>query len=741
MDAWLRRRLAWAALVVAAVGAALLVLPPASLARVVVDDVSTTTAAGFAAFLAFRRSRTSRDAQAWLFLGLGLALVAAGEAFWLLSDLVLQQRVASLSLADSLYYGGYAALLVAVACWFPRLGGPSAWLRRLLDFAIVVTSLSMMAWVTVGAGLVERYPGETFGAVVAISYPLLDLALAATFIILALEVPSGTRGPMMVVGLGIGIWAAADLSYAFLAAEGAYASGLPLATAWVAGYLLVAAGAAWHPSPPPSQPAGARDRTAMAWLPYAFAAPALAVAITRYATFADLGAVEEMLLLLLVFAILLRQFLFIEDQTAVGRELRASEAGLADAQAISHVGSWEWDTVRNLATMSAEGLRVWGLPPDSGALPLQRFIDLVHPEDRAILEGATNEAVASGTGYDVTVRAQSPVGMRNTRHRGQVSRRDASGRPTILRGTIEDITDRVVAERALRRSEERFRMAARATQDVLWEWDAATNTSYHSEQIASYGLDPAAVATMEGFSALIHPDDLKGFGRAIDDLLTGSEDHLSAEYRFRRADGTYADILDKALILRDEAGHPVRLVGAMQDISERKRADRELMARQALLAETQAVGHVGSWEIDLLTGKQRSSDENQRLYGLGLDEEVTPESVGRNIYPEDAPRILELLGRIPRTGSEEIECRVVRPDGSLRWLYTKGVARYDDAGRPVRITGFTQDITERKRAEQELQARDSRFEEVQAIARVGSWEWVAATDRVTLTEQASRNWG
>jgi len=152
-----------------------------------------------------------------------------------------------------------------------------------------------------------------------------------------------------------------------------------------------------------------------------------------------------------------------------------------------------------------------------------------------------------------------------------------------------DITERKLAEAALLKSEERFQLATRATNDVMWDWDVATNGIWWNEGIhAVFGYTADKVGTdLAWWLKNIHPDDEEPVGASIHHFLDSAELVWTGEYRYARADGSYATVIDRGIVVRDEHGKPLRMIGSMLDITERKRAEVELaQARDAALEST-----------------------------------------------------------------------------------------------------------------------------------------------------------
>jgi PAS domain S-box-containing protein len=163
---------------------------------------------------------------------------------------------------------------------------------------------------------------------------------------------------------------------------------------------------------------------------------------------------------------------------------------------------------------------------------------------------------------------------------------------------LHDVTERRRSEDALRESEERFRLVARAAHDAVRDWDVRDNTIWWSDALATlFGYAASDVEpTFDWWIARIHENDQPEVLQSASGVSTGTSDHWTSEYRFRRADGSYAVVQDRGFVLRDEAGRPLRVIGAMSDVTaERNRAAerRALLERErAARAEAERVSHI-----------------------------------------------------------------------------------------------------------------------------------------------------
>ncbi len=146
--------------------------------------------------------------------------------------------------------------------------------------------------------------------------------------------------------------------------------------------------------------------------------------------------------------------------------------------------------------------------------------------------------------------------------------------------------ERRLTEERLRESEERFQIVARATNDAIWDWDLQTNHRWWNESIHTlFGYPPQEVDPyITWWRDRIHPNDKHRILLDIQNIIDKGQQSWSTEYRFRRADDSYAYILDRAYVVRNSTGKAVRVIGAMMDISERKRVQEQLQ-RQNLRSQ------------------------------------------------------------------------------------------------------------------------------------------------------------
>ncbi|WP_169742858.1 PAS domain S-box protein [Muricoccus aerilatus] len=206
------------------------------------------------------------------------------------------------------------------------------------------------------------------------------------------------------------------------------------------------------------------------------------------------------------------------------------------------------------------------------------WADAVHPDDRVRAAEEWAAAVAAGTMFNTEYRLCSSSGeWRLVTARG-VPVRNGDGSIREWVGTNTDITAQRRGEEARRVIEEHCQLAVRATNDAIWDWDLRCDRVEWNEALQeTYGHRSERVCPSGAWwLEQVHPEDRERVSRSIHAVIDGGGDRWSDEYRFRRADGGYADVLDRGFMVRGPGGEPLRMIGAMLDITARRQSEREL---------------------------------------------------------------------------------------------------------------------------------------------------------------------
>ncbi len=282
----------------------------------------------------------------------------------------------------------------------------------------------------------------------------------------------------------------------------------------------------------------------------------------------------------------------ITDSKHAQKARQEGEALLAQSQQIAHIGSWIFNIAENRLIWSDETYRIFGLEPQEFASTYGAFLDSVHPDDRAAVDAAYSDSLREAKDtFEIEHRVlRQHTGEIRYVHEKCIHERDAAG--TIVRsiGMVQDITEHKHVQEKLQESEERLRLAHKATNDVVWDWDVVTDAQRWNEAgavVFGWTEIVGRPVTAAWWVERVHPEDLRrvedGFFAVVNNPQA---DYWKDEYRFRKADGSYAQVMDRGYVLRNKQGKAIRMIGAMLDITERKQAEeriRDLLQEKELI--------------------------------------------------------------------------------------------------------------------------------------------------------------
>lgn len=295
---------------------------------------------------------------------------------------------------------------------------------------------------------------------------------------------------------------------------------------------------------------------------------------------------------------------------------------------------------------------------------------------------------------------------------------DQNGKRFIV-GISRDITDRKQAEKALRASEERFRIAVSCTSDFIYERDMSTGEAeFFGEIEACLGFAPGEFPrTLHGWMEHIHPED---FATVLETIQKASENdgRYVVEYRLKRKNGTYADWLDRGVILRDEEGNPTKCIGGARDITERKQAENALRISSEryrdLVENSQDLICTHDLEGNLLSVNETSAKVSgypvQKLLGMNIADALAPAGLaGFQNY----------LNTIRNEGKASGVVIVRTASGETRYWEYNNTLRTLGVDVPI-VRGMAHDITERRIAEEEREKLEEQLRQSQKMEAVGN---------------------
>ena len=406
--------------------------------------------------------------------------------------------------------------------------------------------------------------------------------------------------------------------------------------------------------------------------------------------------------------------------------LREREAELARVQQLGRIGGLEVDLQTGFRNRrSPEYLLIHGLPPDAVNETHEAWVRRIHPEDREATEKKFRDAVAGDVReYNVQYRIIRPSDG-ETRWISVTStiERDEHGRPIRLVGAHTDVTDRVMAEQALRQSEEEFRTLAEAIPHHIWTARPDGSLTWFNQRVYQYAGAGASWIDDNHWGQLLHPEDFPAASAAWTRALESGEPY-EIEFRLRRADGAFRWFLARAVPARDHQGRIIRWIGTNTDVHDQKRIANQLADLNATLAQrvaekTRERDRIWSVSQDLLLVADRNgiwqTVNPAWTRTLGWSEaELLHRTSEWLEHPDDNGLT---RAQVRKLGASEatvrFESRFRHKDGSYRWLSWTGVPDLDH------IYAVARDVTAEKAAAERLKATEEALLQSRKMEAVG----------------------
>jgi formate hydrogenlyase transcriptional activator len=408
--------------------------------------------------------------------------------------------------------------------------------------------------------------------------------------------------------------------------------------------------------------------------------------------------------------------------------IRRSHAYLGEAQQPSHTGSFGWNVSTDEHFWSDETFRIFEFAPSSN-VSLPMILDRVHPQDMP----SVNMAIAAANraeGIDLEFRLLMSDGMIKHLHVVGKTERCETGSIEVI-GAITDITERKVAEEAIRRSEAYLAEAQRLSQTGSFGWKPdAREIVWSDETYRIFEYDRTEKPHLDMVLERIHPQDKALVQQIVESVSTSGSD-FEHECRLLMPSGAIKDLHVRAHALHNSSGH-IEFVGAVSDITARKAGDEKIRAQEMELRQI----------LDLTPHLIAVYGQNyERFYvnrvaldylGLTLEEWLQAPRRSAFAHPDDRAREHDYADHgLYRESAYELELRLRKGDGSYRWFLARYNPVLDIKGRVVRWYVACTDIEDRKQAEERLQQENVALRE--EVAAASMFEQIVGTSPALQT--------
>lgn len=400
------------------------------------------------------------------------------------------------------------------------------------------------------------------------------------------------------------------------------------------------------------------------------------------------------------------------DVTAVKNkeeQLNSLNNKLLQAQKIAKLGYWEFDLVNDTEYWSDRIYDIFGLV--KGVIVPSREVikKMVFEEDVPEIIRKRKEAVENSKEFFTENRIKKPDGtIIWIRQIGNYTK-DENGVPIKFEGTIQDITEPKLISLELEESIQRYNYVTKATSDAIWDLDFVKGTLFWGDNYKKTFGHPTHTNAEEDLAyweSNIHPDDRVRVIDSFNLCIEKGEDIWEQEYRFKNITDHYSNVVDRAFIIRNEKGEAIRMVGAIQDVTESIKSIEEVKQSNERFKMVSEVTNDAIWDWDLLHDTYYQGPGYKNLFGYDSEKgEVGFSFWSEKVHPEDLGEVLAVTDNLFKEKTQSYfksEYRFLRKDGVYAYVVNKGSVLRNDDGEVIRMFGAMQDVTESKMYEASL---------------------------------------
>ncbi|MDZ8259620.1 PAS domain S-box protein [Nostoc sp. ChiQUE01b] len=436
-------------------------------------------------------------------------------------------------------------------------------------------------------------------------------------------------------------------------------------------------------------------------------------------------------------------------------KLRQSEALLATTEQIAHVGSWELNLETKKGCWSMETFRISGLNTTQGEPNQAELLQMIHPDDRALIKTQLEQAITQITPLNLEYRIIRPDGsVRYVESKAEIAY-DAQGQPVKLLGAIIDITERKQTELEIIRSRDLLEAVYNESADALFLVDVETLliADCNDRAVKLFAASSKAeLINIEGNTLQKQPFASNEIATFVEEINQQGFWSREIEYITKQGKPFWGNIAAKQITVAGTVMQLVRITditARKHDEEERKRAEITLRESEERLQLALEASGDALWDWNILTGEVYYSPRYLEMLGYGFDELPQDFSTWEQlVHPDDLPWVEKILADHLKDSSAQykFDYRLRTKSGECKWIANYGkVVMRDADGNPLRMTGTHRDISDRqaalrehKQAEAALAKSEEQLRLTLEFNHIGLWDWNVQTGEVIWNDNHYR---
>lgn len=392
------------------------------------------------------------------------------------------------------------------------------------------------------------------------------------------------------------------------------------------------------------------------------------------------------------------------------KQLSLNEKLLREAQKLAKIGSWNFDVSTNSLTWSESLYIVFGVDKEYLINSNGFSLNLVIPDDREFVKKTKKNSQLTGDPFNIEYRVITPDGEKRYIEESGYSEKNSMGEVVRWFGTAQNITERKLAEEKILESNQRYEYVTQATSDVIWDWDIHNGKVVWGENYEKiFGkISGEGINDLEKVWQRLHPEEMKSILEHATATLESGDIRWQYDHRYLKSDGRYAFVSNKALIIKNRSGKPIRVIGAMQDVTRHKEELHNLQLMENVIKNTSDAviiaeaastgGHVPTIVY--------VNDAFCRLTGYNKDEAIGKKPDFLHGSKTNFNDLLKLDEALKSERPHEVTLINYKKDGSEYWVYFSISPVYDDKGTLTHWITIQRDVTRQKKENLKTQLLD-----------------------------------